>query len=80
MKNYIYNLLVSTATLKIVGNNTERIIKRLKNNDIEILNLKYIDKGIVVKIYKKDYEKLLSIKTIYEVDIISVYYLSIIDM
>jgi len=71
MKNHIYNLLISKVTLKVIGNNTERIIKRLKNNNIEILNLKYIDNGIVIKIYKSDYEKLLSIKTIYEVDIIS---------
>lgn len=71
MKNSIYNFLINKITIKIKGNNTERIIRRLKKNNIEILNLKYIDEGIVVKIYKKDYEKLLSIKTIYEVDIIN---------
>lgn len=71
MKNNIYNLLISKITVTITGNNNERIIKRLKNNNIEILNLKYIDNGIKVKIYKKDYDKLLSIKTIYEVNIIS---------
>ena len=71
MKNSVYNLLISKVTLKIIGNNKERIIKRLKNNNIEILNLKYIDSGIIVKIYKKDYEKLLSIKTIYEVEIVN---------
>jgi len=71
MKNHIYNLLISKVTLKVIVNNKKRIIKRLKNNNIEILNLKYIDNGIVIKIYKSDYEKLLSIKTIYEVDIIS---------
>lgn len=71
MKNHVYNLLISKVNLKIIGNNKERIIKRLKNNNIEILNLKYIDNGIIVKIYKKDYEKLLGIKTIYEVEIIN---------
>ena len=71
MKNHIYNLLISKVNLKIIGNNKERIIRRLKNNNIEILNLKYIDNGIIVKIYKSDYEKLLSIKTIYEVEIIN---------
>ena len=76
MKNYLQNLLVSKVTLKILGNNKERLIKRLKNNNIEILNLKYIDKGIIIKIYKKDYEKLLSIKTIYEVSIINYIQLS----
>ena len=71
MKNYLQNLLVSKVTLKILGNNKERIIRRLKNNNINILNLKYLEDGIIVKIYKKDHEKLISIKTIYEVEVIS---------
>jgi len=71
MKNSIYNILKSKVILKIIGINKERIIKRLKNNNIEILSLKYIDEGIIVKIYKKDYGKLLSIKTIYELEIIN---------
>lgn len=71
MKNYVYNRLISKITIKIIGNNKERMIRRLKNNNIEILNLKYVENGIVVKIYKKDYEKLLSIKTIYEIEIVN---------
>lgn len=71
MKNSLYNNLISKINIKIIGNNKERIIKRLKNNNIDILNLKVIDDGIIVKIYKRDYEKLLSIKTIYEVNIIN---------
>jgi len=71
MKNYVYNKLLSKITIKIIGNNKERIIRRLKNKNIKILNLKYIDDGIIVKIYKKDYEKLLSIKTIYEIEIVN---------
>ena len=71
MKNNIYNKLLSKITIKIIGNNIERIIRRLRNNNIEILNLKYIDDGILIKIYKKDYEKLLSIKTIYEIEVIN---------
>lgn len=70
MKNYLQNLLISKITIKIIGNNKERLIKRLKNNNIEILYLRYIDDGLIIKIYKKDYEKLLSIKTIYEVSVI----------
>ena len=71
MKNSLYNNLISKINIKIIGNNKERIIKRLKNNNINILNLKYINDGIIVEIYKKDYEKLLSIKTIYEVEVIN---------
>ena len=42
MKNYFLFILKSKLNLKIKGNNIERIIKRLKNNNIEILNIKYI--------------------------------------
>ena len=38
MKNSIRNKLISKVTLKIIGSNKERIIKRIKNNNIEILN------------------------------------------
>ena len=41
MKNSIYNKLISKVCIKITGNNKERIIKRLKNNSIDILNIKY---------------------------------------
>lgn len=71
MKNYIYKFLISKVTLKITGNNKERIIRRIKSNNIEILNLKYIKDGIIVLIYKKDYDKLISIKTIYEIEVIN---------
>lgn len=71
MKNNIYNKLISKVTIKVIGNNTERIIRRLRNNNIEILNLKYIENGILIKIYKKDYEKVLNVKTIYEIDIVN---------
>lgn len=70
MKNSIYNLLENKLNVKILGNNIERFIKRLKNNNIDILNLKYINKGIIIKIYKKDYKKLLKLKTIYNIEVI----------
>jgi len=70
MKNSIYNLLQSKINIKITGTNIERFIKRLKNNNIDILSLKYVKKGIVIKIYKKDYDSLLKLKTIYNIDII----------
>ena len=71
MKNSIYDKLISKVCIKITGNNIERFIKRIKNNNIDILSLKYIDSGIIIKIYKKDYDKLISIKTIYDIDIIN---------
>ena len=70
MKNCAYGLLQSKINIKITGTNIERFIKRLKNNNIDILSLKYVKKGIIIKIYKKDYENLLKLKTIYDIDII----------
>lgn len=71
MKNYFMYAIKSKLCLSIEGNNIERFIKRLKNNNIEILNIKYIKKNkIYIKIYKKDYEALMSIKTIYKVNLV----------
>ena len=70
MKNSLYNYFIDKVNLKITGINIKRFIKRLKNNNIEILYLKNIKKGIIIKIYKKDYEKVLKLKTIYEIDVI----------
>lgn len=74
MKNYIFFLLRSKLNLNIKGNNVERFIKRLKANNIEILNIENISKDeINIKIYKSDYENILNIKTIYEIEIIDYY-------
>ena len=71
MKNYILYLLKSKIILNIKGNNIEKFIKRLKNNKIEILNISYVNKNeINIKIYKKDYDSILKLKTIYEINII----------
>ena len=71
MKNYILFLLKSKVNINIKGSNIEKFIKRLKNNNIEILNINYISKDeINVKIYKNDYDKVISIKTIYEINIL----------
>ena len=71
MKNYILFLLKSKVNINIKGSNIEKFIKRLKNNNIEILNINYISKDeINIKIYKSDYDKVISIKTIYEINIL----------
>ena len=74
MKNNVLFLIKSKISLNIKGNNVERFIKRLKNNNIEILKIKYISNDeINIKIYKNDYEKLIKLKTIYEVEILEYY-------
>ena len=74
MKNYIGYLLKSKITLNVKGRNIERFIKRLKNNNIEILKIKNIlNDEIIVKIYYEDYKKIIEIKTIYEITKIDYY-------
>lgn len=74
LKNYIFYALKSKLNINIKGNNVERFIKRLKNNNIEILNIIYISKNeINIKIYENDYDKVISLKTVYEIDILDYY-------
>lgn len=65
-------MIRSKINVNIKGNNIERFIKRLKSNNIDIISINYISRDeINVKIYKNDYDKLLSIKTIYDISIIN---------
>ena len=74
MKNNVLYLLKSKLNINIRGHNIERFIKRLKNNNIEILNIKYIsNEEINIKIYKCDYDKVIKLKTIYEIEIVDYY-------
>lgn len=58
----------SKISLKVKGKNINRFIKRLNTKQIEVLSLKYINKNqIIILIYKEDYEKILKIKSIYEI-------------
>ncbi len=63
----------SRVKLSIKGKNISRFIKRLHDNDVEILRIKYNKESINIIIYKKDYEKLMDIKSIYDVSLVEVY-------
>lgn len=71
MKNKLYYLIKSKVVLNIKGPNIERFIKRLKDNNINIINIDYIDKNINILIFLSDLEKVLKLKTIYDIDIVS---------
>ena len=74
MKNNLLFLIKSKLNLNIKGPNIERFIKRLKTNNIEILNITHINTDEVnIKIYKYDYDNVLKLKTIYEIDILNYY-------
>ncbi len=60
--------LISKISLNIKGKNINRFIKRLRTKTIEILSLKYKNPNEAdIIIYKKDYETVLKIKSIYDV-------------
>lgn len=60
--------LKSKISLNIKGKNINRFIQKITNKKIDILSLNYINKNEAnILIYKKDYEKLLKVKTIYEI-------------
>lgn len=68
MKNDFLFKLRSKVKLKITGKNPGRFIKRLNSNNIELLkisNLKHSSVDVII--YKKDYNKLMDLKSIYDV-------------
>lgn len=70
MKNNIINIFKNKIVLKVTGRKIDSFINRLLKNNINILDMEYInDKEINIKIYEKDYEDLLKIKSIYDIDI-----------
>ena len=74
MKNSIFERLTSKVKLNIKGKNIERFIKRLKSQQIDLLNITYLSYNEVnIVIYKKDYDKIIKIKTIYDVTMVDIY-------
>ena len=66
--------LISKISLNIKGKNINRFIKRLRTKRIEILSLKYKNPNEAdIIIYKKDYETVLKIKSIYDVTELDVF-------
>jgi len=71
MQSGIVYKLKSKIRLKITGRKVEYFLKKLMSSKIELLDIKVINhKELIVLIYKKDYEKLLELKSIYEIDVI----------
>ena len=74
MKNSLTDKLQNKVKLNIKGKNIERFIKRLKTNKIDLLKIEYIKYNeINITIYQKDYDKVLELKTIYEMDKVDIY-------
>ena len=62
----------SYLIINVKGKNISNFIKKCIQNNIDILRIKYISHNeIIIKIYSKDYEKLLKKRSIYIINIIS---------
>lgn len=71
MQEGIIYKLKSKIKVKITGRKVEYFLKKLMSSKIELLDIKLVNhKELIVLIYKKDYEKLLEIKSIYEIEIL----------
>ena len=66
----MFDKIKDKVILKIVGKNIYNFIYRLNKLNIDLLKIEYINlKEVKIEIYKKDYDKVLENKTIYEVEI-----------
>lgn len=69
MKNKILEYVQSTLVLKITGRRPENFIRKLMQKRVELLRIKQKNRNeIHIKIFKRDYEKVIECKTIYEVE------------
>jgi len=67
-------LFTSKIKLNIKGKNIERFIKRLVTNKIELLKIFYPNRNEVnIIVYKKDYEKIMELKSVYEITELNCY-------
>lgn len=71
MKNKFLDYFTSTIMIKITGKNIERFLHRLVHAHIDLLEVKQVHYNEVwVKIRKDEYERVLEIKTIYDIEVV----------
>ena len=71
MKNNFLNYFESRITIRVKGSNLSRFIKRLNDNKINIYNIKYKYDSVELIILKKHWDLVDSIKTVYEIELVS---------
>lgn len=70
MKNGFLYFFKSKIKLSVKGKNLERFIRRLHHADIELLELNYPSYHEVnLVIYKKDYKRVMELKTVYDISV-----------
>lgn len=74
MENIFIRKFRGLLTINISGKHIERLIKRIHQNQIELLEINYNSHNDVnIKIYKEDFNKIEEIKTIYDIYIVDSY-------
>lgn len=74
MENKFLKKYENIIKIKINGKNIDRFLNRLYKSNIELLDIDKINRyEVYLKIYLNDYEKVLKLKSIYEIDIIDNY-------
>lgn len=64
---------LSYYKLKITGKDVKRFLQNLYKMHINILDIDYQKKSVIIKVNEYDYEKIKNIKTIYEIEIVKYY-------
>ena len=63
---------ISFYDVKITGKDVKRFLHNLHKMHIEFLNITFFKNSVIIKVSKEDYKKILSIKTIYEIEVVKV--------
>lgn len=64
------DILINFFWIEIKGKNLKYILSKIFKLDINILNIKYYDDRVLLKVSYDDYKKIKAIKTTYEINII----------
>lgn len=64
--------LINYYIIEIKGKNIKRILKEIFKQKINIINIKYLDGSVRLKVSYEDYKKIKRIKTTYQINIIKV--------
>ena len=66
-------MIMSYYDIKIVGKDVKRFIHNLHKMHIEFHNINYDQNSVIIKVSEADYKKIMSIKTIYKIEIVKAY-------
>lgn len=64
---------MSFYDIKITGKDVKRFIHNLHKMHIEFLNIEFEKNSVLIKVREEDYQKILNIKTIYEIEVVRLY-------